>query len=71
MDHTRRNRTQDNRVWYNVQIVRLYKENGDPKDKEATQFGQSDLLSVAKAAQMAFDWIWGQNRSAGPDETVE
>jgi len=66
-----RNMAKDNRVWFNVQIVRLYKENGDANTKEATQFGQGDLLDVAKAAHMAFDWIWGQNRSAAPDEIVE
>jgi hypothetical protein len=68
-----RNMAKDNRVWFNVQIVRLYKENGDPNTKEATQFGLSDLLDVAKVADMAFDWIWGQERSAAPgsDEIVE
>jgi hypothetical protein len=66
-----RNVTKENRPWFNTQIVRLYTENGDTNEKETTQFGYSDLLAVSKVAQMAFDWISAQDRSAGSDETNE
>jgi hypothetical protein len=68
-----RNVAKDKRVWFNVEFVRTYTEDGDPNVKEATQFGMSDLLTVAKVANMAHDWIWGQERSPAPspEEIVE
>ncbi len=52
------NRSQQNEVWFNVEIVRVYKE-GD-KYKQATQFKRDELSLVEKDAAMAFAWILEQ-----------
>ena len=47
-------------VWYNVEVIRTYKaENGL---NDCTNYRRDDLLFVAKAAHMAFDWIWEQKK---------
>jgi hypothetical protein len=52
-------------VWYNVTVSRLYKDGEQWKD--AAGFGRDDLPLVAKVADMAYAWIWAQNRrSAEP-----
>jgi hypothetical protein len=49
----------DNReVWFNVTVSRLYKDGEQWKD--TTAFGRDDLPIVAKVADMAYAWIWGQ-----------
>lgn len=63
------NRSQQNDVWFNVEIVRLYKE-GD-KFKESTQYGRNDLPLVSKAADMAFAWLHEQEVPAHEHEAVE
>ena len=52
------NRSQKNEVWFNVEIVRTYKD-GD-KYKDSTQFKCEQLPLVEKAAAMAFAWILEQ-----------
>jgi hypothetical protein len=49
-------------VWYSVEIVRLYLDA--EQWHESTSFGRDDLPLVAKAADMAFAWIWSQSRQA-------
>jgi len=43
-------------IWFNVSITRLYRD-GDAW-KSTTSFGRDDLPLVAKAADMAYAWIW-------------
>jgi hypothetical protein len=62
------NRSQKNEVWFNVEIVRVYKD-GD-RFKESTQFKWNDLALVEKAAHMAFAWILEQSMPA-QDEATE
>ena len=52
----------DNGTWYNVTLSRNYKD-GD-EWKSSASFGRDELLTVAKAADMANTWIHGQ--SQGP-----
>jgi hypothetical protein len=52
------NQTQDADVWYNVTVTRRFKDDGGWQD--AASFRRDDLPIVAKAADMAYDWIWKQ-----------
>jgi len=52
------NSAKNGEVWFNVEIVRSYKD-GD-EWQESTKFGRDDLPVVAKAADMAYAWIWEQ-----------
>ena len=45
-------------VWFNVSISRVYRD-GD-QWKTTTSFVRDDLPLVAKAAEMAFAWIWSE-----------
>lgn len=63
------NQTKKNEVWFNVEITRRYKD-GD-EWQSSTKFGRDDLPIVAKAADMAFAWIWEQDVSASSDEAEE
>jgi hypothetical protein len=63
------NSTKNGEVWFNVEIVRSYKD-GD-EWQESTKFGRDDLPIVAKAADMAYAWIWEQEVKAPADETEE
>ena len=59
----------DNGPWYNVTLSRNYKD-GD-EWKSSGSFGRDELLTVAKAADMANTWIHGQSQgppSNGGDE---
>ena len=47
---------------FNVTVWRLYEENGVWKRSDS--FGRDELLSAARAFQMAYDWIWTQCKSA-------
>ena len=49
----------DNGTWYNVTLSRNYKD-GD-EWKSSASFGRDELLTVAKAADMANTWIHEQN----------
>ena len=71
------NHTAAGEVWFNVQVVRLYLEGN--QWQESTSFGRDDLPIVAKAADMAFAWIWSQPRqqhtrnvrSTTPDDDIQ
>lgn len=55
--------------WLNTKIFRPYTHDGE--DKESTQFNCNDLLYVAKAANMAFDWIIQQNSTEPEVDSIE
>ncbi|MBI3861095.1 MAG: hypothetical protein HY290_04285 [Planctomycetia bacterium] len=63
------NRTEDGKVWFNVEPTRRYKE-GD-KWHDATTFGHDDLPIVALAINMAYEWIWRQKMPADPNPVEE
>ncbi|MEZ6097844.1 MAG: hypothetical protein R3E01_02620 [Pirellulaceae bacterium] len=50
-------------VWFNVSISRVYRD-GD-EWKTTTSFGRDDLPIVAKAADMAYAWIWNNKGGDG------
>lgn len=50
------NETREGDVWWNVKFSRLYKENDEWKDSDS--YSRDDLPAVAKAADMAYSWIW-------------
>ena len=52
----------DNGPWFNVTLSRNYKDGEEWKS--SASFGRDELLTVAKAADMANTWIHGQ--SQGP-----
>jgi hypothetical protein len=62
------NETEEGDVWFNVAIARLYKEGDQWRD--TSTFSRDDLPLVAKAADMAFLWIWGQDAPADSDEAA-
>ena len=45
-----------NQTWYSVAITRTYRDGDEWKD--TTSFSRDDLPLVAKAAEMAYAWIW-------------
>lgn len=61
------NKAKDGRVWFNVTITRSFKDGDQWRD--TSTFGRDDLPIVAKAADMAYAWIWGQEVPADPDAT--
>lgn len=60
------NEKEDGAVWFNVTLSRLYKEGSQWKD--AASFRRDDLPIVAKVLDMAYDWIWRQNRVESEQE---
>jgi hypothetical protein len=58
------NPQEDGRVMHSVSFSRLYKAEGAWRD--ATSFGRNDLLLVAKAAEMAFDWLVQEHQNDQP-----
>lgn len=50
------NESDRSEMWFNVSIARVYRD-GD-QWKTTTSFGRDDLPLVAKAADMAYAWIW-------------
>ncbi len=50
------NESDQSETWFNVSIARMYRD-GD-RWKTTTSFGRDDLPLVAKAAEMAYAWIW-------------
>jgi hypothetical protein len=64
-----KNRTEKGEIWFNTEIVRRYKD--DEKWQSSTKFGRDDLPIVAKAADMAYAWIWEQEVNAPEKEAEE
>lgn len=50
--------TGDNGKWFNVTVVRLYKQ--DDKFHESSSFAAEDLPLVGIVAARAFDWVMRQ-----------
>lgn len=55
------NQGNGNRDWHSVSISRVYRDGDVWKD--STSFRRDDLPLVAKAAEMAYAWIWGVGSS--------
>jgi len=51
----------DNGTWYNVTVSRSYKD-GD-EWKSSSSFGRDELLTAAKAADLANTWIHNQSQA--------
>ena len=58
------NSTESGDTWFNVSVTRLYRD-GD-RWQDTTTFGRDDLPVVSKVVDMAYAWIWDQDRSAIP-----
>lgn len=56
------NQTPKGDLWFNVKIVRSYQEAGEWKESDS--FSRDDLPAVAKAADMAYSWIWRRQMKA-------
>jgi hypothetical protein len=63
------NQAKGGEVWFNIEITRSYKD-GD-EWQESTKFGRDDLPVVAKAADMAYAWIWEQDVPASSNGAEE
>ena len=48
-------------AWFNVTPSRLYKDD-DGSWKDTVSFRRDDLPIVAKALDMAYQWIWTQEK---------
>ena len=57
------------RTWFNVEIVRVYKDGDDWKD--STSFGRDDLPIAALALNKAYAWIWEQAATAASGKAAE
>ena len=55
--------------WYTITITRSYK-NGD-EWKDTASYRREDLPLVAKAADMAYTWIWDQTSQPRPESTPD
>jgi hypothetical protein len=60
------NQSEDEDVWFNVTLTRLYREGNQWKD--STSFRKDDLPVASKALDMAYAWIWGQAVLPEPEE---
>jgi len=55
-------------VWYSVSLSRVYRDGENWKT--TASFGRDDLPVVAKAADLAYAWIWNANSSNGGRSNV-
>lgn len=62
------NETENRDVWFNVAVTRLYKDGDHWRD--TSTFSRDDLPIVAKVADMAYAWIWGQAAPADSNEAL-
>lgn len=58
------NPSKNNGTWYSVTVTRSYRDGDEYKD--TTSFRRDDLLFVAKAASIAFDWCLKKQLKAAP-----
>ena len=56
-----------NGVRYNTTFSRLYKDKEDDQWKSTDSFGRDDLLVLAKLADAAHTWIFGQTQEKEGD----
>ena len=54
------NESKQDKLWFNVTVARLYKDNDEWKD--TSSFGRDDLPIVNKAIDMAYGWILRRER---------
>ena len=54
------NESKQDKLWFNVTVTRLYKENDEWKD--TSSFGRDELPIVNKAIDMAYGWILRRER---------
>ncbi len=54
------NESKQGKLWFNVTVTRLYKE--DDQWKDTSSFGRDDLPIVNKAIDMAYGWILRRER---------
>lgn len=54
------NESKQDKLWFNVTVTRLYKE--DDQWKDTSSFGRDDLPIVNKAIDMAYGWILRRER---------
>lgn len=52
----------DRRSWFTVTVTRSYRDG--EQWKTTTSFNRDELPLVAKAAEMAYEWIWRQADTA-------
>jgi hypothetical protein len=62
------NQSEGRDVWFNVTVVRLYKDGDQWKDTSA--FRRDDLPMVRMVVDMAYAWIWEQEVPANSDEAI-
>lgn len=63
------NQTDSREIWFNVMVSRLYRD-GD-RWQDSPTFRRDDLPLVSKVVNMAYVWIWDQDGSSVPNETVK
>jgi hypothetical protein len=63
------NPLENGRVMYSVTFSRLFKDEGGWKD--AQSFSRSELLTLCRAAELAFDWIVAQPSGETPQVAEE
>ena len=56
------NKSRGKSVWFSVSVLRIYMD--DSQWRTTTSFGRDDLPIVAKAAEMAYQWIWSKSCSS-------
>lgn len=54
---------------FNVTASRLYQENGEWRRSDS--FGRDELLTVSKALETAFVWIWEHSHADANDSGVD
>ena len=64
-----RNPGNASRAWYTVSVSRVYRDGDVWKD--STSFRRDDLPLVAKAAEMAYAWIWSVGSSLEEKQHVD
>ena len=63
------NQSNGSRRWYSVSISRVYRDGDVWKD--STSFGRDDLPLIAKAAEMAYGWIWSERVTQQGNQDVQ
>ena len=63
------NHNENGDSWYTVTVNRSYKDGDVWKD--TTSYRRDDLPIVAKAADMAYAWIWDQTSQSRQESTPE
>ena len=63
------NQSNGSRRWYSVSISRVYRDGEVWKD--STSFGRDDLPLIAKAAEMAYAWLWSERVTQQGNHNVQ